>query len=91
MGEEDSWGLKLENDGYVRNSRILGVLCEIVHGPLGRIYAVEIAGKGIAAEARCTISAMDDKLQFGNGGVGEGVGEGIEYADRSIELGSIEE
>jgi hypothetical protein len=91
VGEEDSWRVKLEIDGYLRNSRILGVLCEIVHGPIGRIYAVEIAGKGIAAEARCTISAMDDKLHSGHGGVTESVGEGIEYADRLIELGAIED
>jgi hypothetical protein len=81
----------LRIDGHVRNSRMLGVLCEIVVGPLGRIYAVEIAGRGIAAEARCTISAMDDKLSSESGEGVEAFRGGIEYADRLIELGAIED
>lgn len=50
----------------VRNSRILGVFAEIVHGPLGTLRAVEIAGQGIAAEARCTLTVLADKMHSGS-------------------------
>jgi hypothetical protein len=47
----------------VRNSRILSVFADIVHGPQGTPRAVEIAGRGIAAEARCTLALLADKMQ----------------------------
>jgi len=80
----------MAGDPLVRNSRILGIFSQIVHGPQGTLRAVGIAGRGIVAEVRCTLSALDGKV----GPVaasGDAMLEGaIEYADLLTELGAIE-
>lgn len=75
----------------VRNSRVLGVFVEIVHGPEGTLRAVEVAGRGIAAEARCTLAAAGDKSEVSDGPVEDAIQESIGYADRLMRLGEIED
>jgi hypothetical protein len=49
------------DSAQLRNSRILGVLDQIIHDQDTTLRAVEIAGRGIAAEARCTLAVSAGK------------------------------
>ncbi|MEU2704635.1 hypothetical protein [Micromonospora aurantiaca (nom. illeg.)] len=51
----------MPDEPLVRNSRLLGLFVEIVQGPEGTLRAVETAGRGITAEARCTLTVVADK------------------------------
>ncbi|MEU6076641.1 hypothetical protein [Micromonospora sp. NPDC047074] len=75
----------------VRNSRILGVFDEILHAPQCGLRAVEIAGRGIAGEARCTLAALADKDRRYTGTAAEVTRRAIAYSDRLVELGEIED
>jgi hypothetical protein len=75
----------------VRNSAVLETLVEIVRGPQGSLLAVEMAGRGIAAEARCSLAILADKelgLQS-SGPVPEAVQRALVFADHLIELGEV--
>lgn len=75
----------------VRNSRILGVLDEILHSSVGTLRTVELVGLGIAAEVRCTLSVLADK--FGEHGASGAISEvnPLAYVDSLEALGSIED
>ncbi|WP_326558041.1 hypothetical protein [Micromonospora sp. NBC_01796] len=64
------------------------MFAEIVLAPLGTLRAVEIAGRGIAAEARCTLAVLADKTPSGSDAA---LQAGLAYADRLMELGTIED
>jgi len=81
----------MRDGALVRNSRILTVFSEIVHGPHGTLRAVEIAGHGIAAEASCTLVVLADKVRPVNGSDDVALQDAVEYADRLIEFGAIED
>ncbi|MGS2613883.1 hypothetical protein ACVCAH_05020 [Micromonospora sp. LZ34] len=75
----------------VRNSRLLGLFTEIVQGPEGTLRAVEAAGRGIAADARCTLAVLADKLTIRSASLDELRQRALASADRLIELGGIED
>jgi hypothetical protein len=75
----------------VRNSRLLGLFTEIVQGPEGTLRAVEAAGRGITAEARCTLAVLADKLTIRSGSSDELLQSVLASADRLMELGAIED
>ncbi|MEU1842623.1 hypothetical protein [Micromonospora sediminicola] len=75
----------------VRNSRLLGLFSEIVRGPEGSLRAVEAAGRGIAAEARCTLTVLADKRTTRSGRLDELLDGAHAAADRLVELGVIED
>jgi hypothetical protein len=75
----------------VRNSRLLGLFTEIIQGPEGTLRAVEAAGRGIAAEARCTLAILADKLTMRSGSADELLQSALASADRLMELGAIED
>ncbi|MEH0937257.1 hypothetical protein [Micromonospora psammae] len=75
----------------VRNSRLLGLFTAIVQGPEGTRRAVEAAGRGIAAEARCTLAILADKLTIRSGSTDELLQSALASADRLMELGAIED
>jgi len=76
---------------FVRNSRLLGLFTEIVQGPEGTRRAVEVASRGIAAEARCTLAILADKLTVRSGSADELLQSALASADRLMELGAIED
>jgi hypothetical protein len=85
-------GGRTVTDGpLVRNSRLLGLFVEIVQGPIGTLRAVETAGRGITAEARCTLTVIADKMTTSSGSPGEARQRSLACADRLIELGAIED
>ena len=47
----------MSNDARVRDSPALAVFAQIVNGPTGTMRAVELAGRGITAEALWTCPA----------------------------------
>lgn len=47
----------------LRNSEILTVLDEILHAPQTPLRVVELVGRGIAAEARVTLTVVEDKVR----------------------------
>jgi hypothetical protein len=75
----------------IRNSQILGVLIEIIQGPIGRLQAVETAGRGIAAEARCTLSVLADKGVQSAHVTDETLASVNRYAERLFAFGVIED
>ncbi|MFI7646836.1 hypothetical protein ACIBTZ_12240 [Micromonospora sp. NPDC049460] len=75
----------------MRNSRLLALFAEIVQGPEGTLRAVEAAGRGIAAEARCTLAVLADKMTTSSGSPAELRRRALASADRLIELGAIED
>ncbi|WP_433653179.1 hypothetical protein ACQP2C_14030 [Micromonospora zamorensis] len=78
----------------VRNSRLLGLFTEIVQGPEGTLRAVEAAGRGIAAQANCTLATLAilaDKLTIRSGSADELLQSALASADRLMELGAIED
>lgn len=75
----------------VRNSRLLGLFVEIVRGPEGTLRAVETAGRGITAEARCTLTVVADKMTISTGSPAEARQRSLACADRLVELGAIED
>lgn len=76
----------------VRNSRILGVFAEIVHGPQGTLRAVEIAGRGIVAEVQCTFAVLADKrTATGTSDAALQLQDAVAYADRLMTLGAVED
>ncbi|MCO1617050.1 hypothetical protein M8C11_20245 [Micromonospora sp. CPM1] len=75
----------------VRNSRLLGLFVEIVRGPEGTLRAVETAGRGITAEARCTLAVAADKMTTNSGSPAEARQRNLACADRLVELGAIED
>ena len=75
----------------VRNSRVLALFVEIIEGPEGTLRAVEAAGRGIAAEARCTLTVAADKTTARSGSPAEEQQRSRACADRLVELGSIED
>jgi hypothetical protein len=79
------------DDALVRNSRILGVFTEIVHGPQGTLRAVEIAGEGIAAETRCTLAILAGKTYISPDPPDAALRGALAAADRLMELGAIED
>ncbi|MFC0029483.1 hypothetical protein ACFFMM_08095 [Micromonospora chaiyaphumensis] len=64
---------------------------EIVQGPEGTWRAVEAAGRGIAAEARCALAILPDKLTMRSGSADELLRSALASADRLMELGAIED
>lgn len=79
------------DSAFVRNSRILGVFSEIVQGPQGTLRAVEIAGRGIAAEVQCTLAVLADKKYRADVSEDAALQSSLAYVDRLIELGEIED
>ncbi|MFI7604673.1 hypothetical protein ACIBTV_06070 [Micromonospora sp. NPDC049366] len=75
----------------VRNSRLRGLFTEIILGPEGTLRAVEAAGRGIAAEARCGLAILGDKLTVRSGTTDELIRSALASADRLMELGGIED
>lgn len=51
----------MTTDALVCNSPSIDVFDKIIHNPQGSLRAVEIAGRGISASARCTITATSGK------------------------------
>lgn len=51
----------MTSGSVVRDSRILGVFDEILHNSDCDMRALEIAGRGISAEARCALVTLADK------------------------------
>ncbi|OHX04765.1 hypothetical protein BFV98_18110 [Micromonospora sp. WMMB235] len=84
-------GRTMADESLVRNSRLLGLFTEIVQGPEGTLRAVEAAGRGIAAEARCTLAVLADKLTIRSGSRDELIESAPASADRLMELGAIED
>lgn len=74
----------------VRNSRLLGLFTEIVGGPEGTMQAVELAGRGIAAAARCTLAVLADQSTLKTGSLDELLQVALASTDRLIALGGIE-
>ncbi|MET3428794.1 hypothetical protein BJ973_008006 [Actinoplanes tereljensis] len=71
---------------------------EILHSPDCRAQAVEIVGRGIAAQARCTISVLVEKEQAWPPGQIEtvilpeaAIRQAVAYGERLMELGAIED
>jgi hypothetical protein len=73
----------------VRNSDILETFVLIVQGPEGNLRAVEMAGLGIAAEARCTLMMLADKSRQNFGSEPASLQRSLDFADCLIELGEI--
>lgn len=73
----------------VRNSEILETFVQIVQGPEGNLQAVEMAGLGIAAEARCTLMMLADKTHPNFGSEPASLQRSLGFADCLIELGEI--
>jgi hypothetical protein len=81
----------MADDALVRNSRILGTFMSIVLGPAGHLRAVEIAGRGIAAEVRATLAMAQSKSVNPSGSPQSGMEEALAYADHLMDLGVIED
>lgn len=81
----------MNNRQLVRNSRLLTLFIEIVQGPEGNLRAVQAAGRGITAEARCTLTVAADKMATISGSPAEARQRSLACADRLIELGAIED
>lgn len=75
----------------IGNSRILGLFDAVLHAGQFRLQAVEIVGRGIAAEARCTMATLVDKGQDFDDSPESATHRVIEYSDRLLELGEIED
>ena len=75
----------------IHNSRILGLFDAILHADQFRLQAVEIAGRGIAAEARCTMAVLLDKGQDFDDSSESAMVRALEYSDRLLELGELED
>ncbi|MBB4693814.1 hypothetical protein [Paractinoplanes abujensis] len=75
--------------GAVRNSELLGILVAIVQGPQGRLQAVELAGRGLAAAARCDLAVMADKHSVYTEPEPVLIERSLAFADRAVELGEI--
>lgn len=75
----------------VRNSDILGTLADVVQGPVGSLRAVEIAGRGIAAEVRCTLAGLEDKNVVHSDPADVAVQRALDFAERLMELGEVGE
>ncbi|MEV6964411.1 hypothetical protein AB0M47_04780 [Hamadaea sp. NPDC051192] len=75
----------------IRNSKMLAIFVEIVCGPQGTLRAVEIAGGGIAAEARCTLSTLADKMESTGESETAAPQDALAFADRLEVLGQIED
>ncbi|BEL05667.1 hypothetical protein Q0Z83_038580 [Actinoplanes sichuanensis] len=73
----------------MRNSDILETFVQIVQGPEGNLRAVELAGLGIAAEARCTLLLLADKAGPSRGSGPGWLQRSRDFADCLIELGEI--
>ncbi|MER5604582.1 hypothetical protein AB0F93_08180 [Micromonospora tulbaghiae] len=75
----------------VHNSRILGLFDSILHADQFRLQAVEIAGRGISAEVRCTMAALLDKGQNFDGSPESAMSRALEYSDQLLEIGDLED
>jgi len=64
-------------------------LVEIIRGPPGSLRAVEIAGHGVAAEARCSLAILADKRIPYSDPAPVAVQHSLAFADRLIDLGEI--
>ncbi|WBB69089.1 hypothetical protein [Micromonospora sp. WMMD812] len=81
----------MKDEVVVRRSRILGLFAEIIHGPVGTLRAVEIAGRGVVAEVRCTLAVLADKVTISSENADEAIGAALASADRLMDLGAIED
>lgn len=79
------------DETHVRNSRSLAVFTEIVHGPTETWRAVEIAGRGIAAEARCELSMPVKSMEPNDRPLNQATRDTIAFADRVEILLAIED
>ncbi|BFU41826.1 hypothetical protein KRMM14A1004_00630 [Krasilnikovia sp. MM14-A1004] len=70
---------------------MLAIFAEILHGPQGHLRAVEIVGRGISAEVRCTLATLADKRDNLARSEEAAIQESLSYAERLIELGEIED
>jgi hypothetical protein len=48
------------SDGFLHNSRALGLFDQVLHDARSTMRIVEIAGRGIVAEARCHLAMPQD-------------------------------
>jgi hypothetical protein len=79
------------DDALVCNESIT-VFDEIIHSPDVTWRAIEIAGHGIAASARCTLSTLDDKTRpYPAEPLDAAIQRASAYADYLMELGAIED
>jgi hypothetical protein len=79
------------DDMLVRNSRMLGLLDQVLHGPLGTLRAVELAGRGISAEARCTQAVLEDKMTVSSDPSPSVRQRALAAADLLTDLGAVED
>jgi hypothetical protein len=86
-----AWSSVVGSDVLVRSSRVLGLLDAMLHSPLGSFRVVELVGRGIAAEARCTRAVLKDKLTVSTEPEAVLLQRAAEAADLLIGLGAIEE
>jgi hypothetical protein len=81
----------MDDDTLIRNSRILGMFDQVLHGQLASLRTVELVGRGIAAEARCTQAVLEDKGRANSDPLEVAVQRGLEAADLLTGLGVIED
>ncbi|MBM2619856.1 hypothetical protein JIG36_30530 [Actinoplanes sp. LDG1-06] len=73
----------------VHNSEILGALVDIVRGPESTLEDVEIAGRGISAEARFSRTLIADKWTVYDDPVPVLMERNLAFSDHLIERGEI--
>ena len=74
----------------IRNSRMLSLFDEMLHSSLGSSHVVELLGRGIAAEARCNLAVLKDKLTVSPEPQAVLLQRASEGADLLVEWGTIE-
>ncbi|NUP46627.1 MAG: hypothetical protein HOW97_04845 [Catenulispora sp.] len=52
----------MNDKSLLRSSQVLIVLDEILHAPRTSLRALELVGRGIAAEARVTLTVVEDEV-----------------------------
>lgn len=79
------------DDEPMHNSRMLELLAKILHDPRSSMSLVEIAGRGIAAEACCHLSVPPDDKTPNDEAPELVVGRAFAFADRVAVLRAIED
>jgi hypothetical protein len=75
----------------LHHSRMLGLMDQILHDPRTHLRAIEIVGRGIAAEARCHLSMLVDDKRPNNEPHDVVVRRAAALADRVEEWCAIED
>ena len=75
----------------LRNSRMLGILDEMLHSSVGSSRTVELLGRGITAEARCTLAVLEGKMTVSTEPMAVLLHRASESADLLIALGALED